>query len=62
MEGLKPHFLEELGQVLFGSDLIEVQAVGVLGYDALADGLLLELADALALLADYSQLLVRPPS
>lgn len=62
MEGLKPHFLQELGEILFGRNLIEVQAVGVLVDDTIADGLLLELADALTLLAYYSQLLVRPPS
>lgn len=62
MQGLKPHFLQELREILFGRNLIEIQAVGVLGDDAIADGLLLELADSLALLAYYSQLLVRPPS
>ena len=62
MQGLKPHFLQELREILFGSNLIEIQAVGVLSDDSIADGLLLELTDALALLAYYSQLLVRPPS
>jgi hypothetical protein len=60
VEGLEAHFLQEFGEFFLGSDVVEVEAVGVPLQDASPQRLLLHLPDPLPLLAQHSQLFVRP--
>ena len=53
--------MQKLGKLLLRGDIVEVQVVGVLLQDALTHRLLLDLTQPFAVLADYAQILVRPP-
>ena len=62
MEGLEAHLLQKFGEFFLGSDVVEVERVGVALQDTPSQGLSLNLAHPLPLPAQNSQLFVRPTS
>jgi hypothetical protein len=61
VERLKLHLLQKFGEFLLGSDFVEVKVISLLMDDPFAYVPLLNLSNPLPLLADDSQLFVRPP-
>ena len=62
MEGLEAHLLQKFGEFFLGSDVVEVETVGVALQDTPPQGLVLNLAHPLSLPAQNSQFFVRPTS
>jgi hypothetical protein len=47
MQSLESHFLQKLGQLLFGGDFVEIEGVGIPVYKFFTDLIFLNFSDAL---------------